>query len=187
VSRRLATGGAATSPALTAVHNVFKRISVLAVMSLCACATIPPGPSVLSLPGSKKSFDQFRADDVTCRDYAHQQVAGTTPERAAVDSGVLSAAVGTAIGAAAGAIIGGGEGAAIGAGAGLLVGSAAGSEAAWASASTVQERYDFAYQQCMYGQGHKVPVSGRFASSRRLAAPPAPPPPPPPNYPPPPL
>jgi YMGG-like Gly-zipper len=186
MSRRVGAGSATTSAALTAMHSMLKHLSALAALSLCACATVPSGPSVLSLPGSKKTFDQFRADDTMCRGYAYEQLAGIAPGYAATDSGIASAAVGTAIGAAAGALIGGGEGAAVGAGVGLLVGSAAGSQAAWSSALTAQERYDFAYQQCMYGSGHKVPVSGRFAQSRPYTAPPRPNYPPPPSYPPPP-
>jgi uncharacterized protein YcfJ len=160
------------------------RLSLLALIALSACATVPSGPSHLVLPGSRKSFDQFRADDAMCRQYAHDQVAGVTPEQAGVDSGVKSAVIGTAVGAAAGALIGGGRGAGIGAGAGLLVGSAAGAGAAAESSYGSQHRYDFSYEQCMYAQGHKVPVHGRFASSRPRST--YAPPPPPPNYPPPP-
>jgi hypothetical protein len=48
-----------------------------------------------------------------------------------------------------------------------------------------QPRYDFAYQQCMYARGHKVPVAGRYGESRDTARKGAPVPPPPPNQPPP--
>jgi hypothetical protein len=50
----------------------------------------------------------------------------------------------------------------------------------------MQHRFDFAYQQCMYAKGHKVPVAGRYGESSRAtqrAAPPPPPPPPPPTAP----
>jgi hypothetical protein len=141
------------------------------------------------LPGSGKNFDQFRADDMDCRQFAANQV-GNTPDGAAENSGLKSAAVGTLIGATAGAIIGGQRGAATGAGAGLIVGGASGAGAAGASQRTLQQRYDIGYQQCMYAKGHKVPMSGRFentrppvASSSTYAPPPppagAPPPPPP--------
>ena len=33
------------------------------VVLLTGCVTIPTGPSVMVLPGSGKSFDQFRLDD----------------------------------------------------------------------------------------------------------------------------
>jgi outer membrane lipoprotein SlyB len=170
-------------------------LSVAALLLLGACVSVPTGPSMLVLPGSGKNFDQFRADEYDCRQYAQSQVGGTTAEQASVDSGVRSAAIGTAVGAVAGAIVGGHQGAAAGAGAGLLFGSVAGAGAAQGSAYTLQQRYDIGYQQCMYVKGHQVPVSGRFDYSRRssttYAVPPQPqgasiPPPPPPGAPPPP-
>ena len=36
---------------------------LLALLALGACTTLPTGPSILALPGTGKSFDQFRADD----------------------------------------------------------------------------------------------------------------------------
>jgi hypothetical protein len=164
----------------------------LAVL-LVACTTIPEGPGVMVLPGTGKSFAQFRADDMECRNYALASVGGQTPDQAATDSGVKSAAVGTVVGAAAGAAIGGGEGAAIGAGSGLVIGGLAGTQSAYASGYSVQQRYDIGYIQCMYALGHQVPVSGRVYRQlepartapppppRNIPAPPAgnPPPPPP--------
>jgi hypothetical protein len=150
---------------------------------------MPSGPSVLVLPGTGKSFDQFRGDDYMCRQFAFGQVGGVTPNQVAVASGVGSAAIGTAVGAAAGAAIGGGEGAAVGAGGGLLAGSAVGAGAASSSGYVAQERYDMSYIQCMYSKGHRVPVSGRFIDESPAVgnSPPASvPPPPPPDAPPPP-
>ena len=152
---------------------------LIALLMLGACMTVPAGPSVTTLPGTGRSFDQFRADDAECRQFASAQVGGTTPNQAAADSGVASAVVGAVVGAAAGAALGGGShGAAVGAGTGLLVGSLAGTGAAGASAHSVQRRYDASYVQCMYAKGHKVPVSGGFTSSQqRPPAAYAPPPP----------
>ena len=46
-----------------------------ATLLLAACATVPPsGPSVMVLPGSGKTFDQFRSDDFTCRQFADGQI-----------------------------------------------------------------------------------------------------------------
>jgi hypothetical protein len=137
---------------------------------------------VLVLPGSNKTFDQFRADEQDCRQYASSQVGGNTPDQAAVDSAAKSAVVGTAIGAAAGGIIDGRRGAAFGAGTGLLVGSMAGAGASQGAAHSAQWRYDVGYQQCMYARGHKVPVAAsqfRYepGRTRRSAYPPPPPPP----------
>lgn len=145
---------------------------------LAACTTMPTGPSALVLPGTGKSFDQFRADDFSCRGYAQAQVGGTA-QQASVDSGVRSAALGTVLGAVAGAALDGGHGAGVGAGTGLAFGALAGTGAGESSAYGVQQRYDFAYQQCMYAQGHRVPVAGRLSESPAMSAYP------PPNMPPP--
>jgi hypothetical protein len=154
---------------------------------LSACAVVPTGPSVMALPGSGKTFDQFRADDANCRGFANQQVGGQTTNQAATNSAVGSAVLGTALGAAAGAAFGGGQGAAIGAGAGLLAGSAVGMGNSQGSAYDVQRRYDYAYMQCMYASGNRIPVQGRMVTTqppvqaqRYLPPPPPGSPPPPP-------
>ena len=171
------------------------RISpLMAVLLLGACATLPNGPGAMVLPGTGKSFDEFRANDAECRQYASSQI-GTTPNDAAVDSAVGSAVVGTAVGALAGALIGGHGGAGVGAATGLAIGATSGAGNSQYAGRTMQQRYDFSYQQCMYARGNKVPVVGRFetqypapVAARPAYAPPAAyaPPPPPPGYGPPP-
>jgi hypothetical protein len=138
-------------------------VILIALLGLSACTTIAPGPSVTAMPGNGKSFDQFRADDGMCRQYALQQGGGMTADQAAVDSGVRSAALGTVLGAVAGAAINGSRGASVGAGTGLLFGTMAGANAADRTGYDSQRRYDAGYTQCMYAQGHRVPVNGRFA------------------------
>lgn len=151
------------------MNHTLKVLSVLAVVVLSACTSVPTGPGVLVLPGTGKNFDRFRLDDADCRQYASAQIGGSTANAAATDSGVKSAVVGTAVGAVAGALLGGHDTAAVGAGAGLLIGSAAGAGAGDVSAFSLQQRYDFAYQQCMYAKGHRVPVPGGFDYSRQPA------------------
>jgi hypothetical protein len=150
-----------------------------------ACAQIPSGPSIPSLPGSTKSPAQFQADAAACRQYADAALGGVTAGQAYNDTVAANAIAGTALGAAAGAIIGSatgqaGAGAAIGAGTGLLFGSAAGSNVAGLSAADVQRRYDSVYLQCMYAKGNRVParvVAGAPSPSvRALPAPSYPPP-----------
>ena len=155
---------------------------------IAGCATPPPsGPSVMVLPGSGKSFDQFRFDDYECRSYASSQIGGATPQQASVDSGVKSAAIGTAVGAAAGGLMGGNSGAGVGAGVGLAAGALAGTGAANSSAYSLQQRYDFGYQQCMYAKGHQIPMAAsRYTPRNGRIRQAAPPPPPPPGVPPPP-
>jgi hypothetical protein len=167
---------------------ILKLSASVAVLALAACVSVPTGPAVMVLPGTGKSFDEFRFDEGNCRQYAYEQIGGHTAAQAQQDAAVSRAVVGTVIGAAAGAAIGGNAaGAATGAGVGLLGGSMVGSSYAGYSAYDAQHRYDIAYLQCMYAKGHRVPLAGQFTQS-----PPArphasyPPPPPPPNAPPPP-
>lgn len=150
---------------------------IFVALVLAGCVTVPTGPSVMVLPGTGKNFDQFRLDDYDCRQYAHAQVGGTTTQQAAEDSGVRSAVIGTAVGALAGAAIGGDSRAAgVGAGVGLLAGSAAGAGAGQGSGYELQRRYDYAYQQCMYAKGHRIPSAGRYSTEQRSYTPPPPPP-----------
>jgi hypothetical protein len=160
------------------MRRTLRLTPLIALLALAGCVTIPTGPSVLVLPGTGKSFDQFRLDDYDCKQYAQAQVGGTTTAEAAQQSGVASAIIGTAVGALAGAAIGGdSEAAGVGAGVGLLAGSAAGAGAGQASGYELQRRYDHAYQQCMYAKGHRVPVAGRYAPLEQRASTPPPPPP----------
>lgn len=154
----------------------------LAALVLAGCAVMPSGPSVMVLPGTGKNFDQFRADDYACRQFAFGQVGGVTANQAATNSAVGSAAVGTALGAAAGAAFNGGSGAAVGAGVGLLTGAAIGASNAQYAGYGSQRQYDAAYVQCMYASGHRVPVYGNMAAAPRPAAPTYYYPPPPPGY-----
>lgn len=164
-----------------------RACAVSGVLLLGACTVMPTGPSVMVLPGSGQTFERFRDDDATCRQYAYYQIGGKSADQAAKQSAVTSAVVGTAVGAAAGAAIGGGrEGAAVGAGTGLLLGSAVGSDAARSSGIGTQNQYDNAYIQCMYARGHRVPVPGNMSYSKPLRANDAGIPPPPPGAPPPP-
>jgi hypothetical protein len=174
-------------------HRATACLLLLAAgMVLAGCVTMPTGPSVMVLPGSGKPFEQFQADDALCRQWAMQQT-GIAPGEAAQQSGVGSAVVGTLVGAGLGAAIGAAAGnpalgAAAGAGAGLFGGTAVGANAAYASGTAVQYRYDVAYQQCMYAKGNQIPGivqaprPGRGASAapppppRISAAPPPPPP-----------
>lgn len=154
-------------------NNLF----LIPVLLIGGCTTLPDGPSVMAMPGTGMSFDQFRHDDNYCRHYAYEQIGGRTATQAGDDSFARSAVLGTAIGAIAGAALGGEHGAGTGAAAGLIVGGATGANAAQVSAYTAQRRYDNAYIQCMYFQGHRVPVSGNMMRAPRPSYYPPPPPP----------
>jgi hypothetical protein len=157
-------------------------IPLAAALTAAGCAVAPTGPDVLALPGTGRNFEEFRADDYACRDYAAMQISGKT--QAANEAAMRNAAVGTAVGTVAGAAIGGRSSAGVGAGMGLVVGSASGAEATRSSMYGSQRQYDNAYIQCMYAKGHRVPVSGNYTLSP--APQPATVPPPPPGTPPPP-
>lgn len=150
--------------------------ALAAPLLLTACISIPDGPSVTSLPGRGKNFDQFRAEDLDCRQYATNAIGGTSPNAAQTESAVKSGAVGAAVGGLAGAAIGGHHDAAAGAGVGLLMGAMAGSAAAASSGYDLQRRYDSAYVQCMYAKGNQVPMAAprRPAEYRRGYYPPSP-------------
>ena len=169
-----------------------KTLSLTALALVAGCATTPTGPSVMVLPGSGKTFDQFRFDDNECRQFALQSSGGKEADQAASDSGLKSAAVGAAVGALAGAAISrSGHGAAAGAGIGAAGGAIAGTGTGSQSARTVQGRYDVGYQQCMYSKGHQIPMAaGRYDRAQQRApssaVPPPPPPPPSSSAPPPP-
>lgn len=137
-------------------------VSVAAVAVLAGCVTVPVGPAVVVLPGSRKTLEQFNADEIACRNYAQAVIGGPNAAQPANDAAAANAVIGSALGAAAGAIIGSasgqaGAGAAIGAGTGLLFGSAAGSNVSGYSSYQLQRNYDVAYIQCMYARGNQVP------------------------------
>jgi hypothetical protein len=151
---------------------------VAAMLILTGCAATPMGPTVSVMPGPNKPFQLFQDDDLSCRQFANQQVAGQAD--AANNRAVGGAILGTVLGAGLGAAVGGGRGAAIGAGAGAVVGTGVGANGSQWSQLSIQQQYNVAYQQCMYSRGNQIPGGYR----RVYGAPP--PPPPPPGYPPPP-
>ena len=166
---------------------------------LSGCATMPTGPSVLVLPGTGKSFEQFQDDNEECKYWAAQQT-GAEPQPAAQHQAATDAVIGTLVGAGAGAAIGAASGnaaagAAIGGGSGLILGTAYGADAGYGWYSEIQRRYDNAFVQCMYAKGNQVPMNAP-PSGTSFGTPPssysAPPrtdesiPPPPPGPPPPP-
>jgi len=150
----------------------------IAALLLAACASAPSGPGVMVLPGSGRSFEEFRSDDTLCRRFATEQTGGSSAQQRGEEAAVASAAAGTVIGAVAGAAIGGRQGAAVGAGSGLIVGSVAGAEGGRQSVRGTQRQYDNACIQCMYAKGHRVPVPAGMTAAPPPARPANIPPPP---------
>ena len=160
-----------------------------AALALGACAVTPTTPSVMVLPGTQKSAEQFRADSAACQEQARALLSNDA--QAANNQAVANAAVGTLIGAAAGALLGQGSYnpsavAGWGAGAGLLIGSTVGGSNSQVASYSMQQRFDAVYVQCMYPRGHQVPGQVSYRRFAPATVPGYPPPNyPPPNYPPP--
>jgi hypothetical protein len=157
-------------------------VALIGVVVLAGCATAPTGPTVTVFPSPWKPFEIFQAEDAVCRQWAAQQV-GAPPGAPINQNAALGATVGTLVGAGLGAAIGAaagnpGAGAAIGAGTGLLGGAASGANADWGSAWGAQQRYDMAFQQCMYAKGNQVPGVIPYRQSGQTFGVPPPPPPP---------
>ena len=145
---------------------------------LGGCATMPAGPNVMVLPEPGKPFEEFQSDDAVCRQWALQQIQ-VPPSEIVNKKLVEGAAIGTAMGAGLGAAIGAASGepatgAAIGAGSGLIAGTAAASGPAHAAGWNAQQRYDNAYQQCMYAKGNQIPGFAAVSSKRAHWIPPPP-------------
>ncbi len=165
-----------------------RLLFIILLVTITGCATIPTGPTlaVMPAPGPApgKPFEVFVADDTVCRQFADRQT-GVNPQTAAAQQTVSGAAIGTAVGALAGVAIGAaaghpGIGAGVGAGTGLLAGTAAGAHAGYGTGFTLQQRYNIAYEQCMYAKGNQIP--GLVRTSPPAIPPSSSFPPPPPNY-----
>jgi outer membrane lipoprotein SlyB len=183
--------GAAMNLSRTAIVRLPLAVGALL---LGACTVMPTGPSVMALPGSRTSVEQFQSDAFACQQYAQTVVSTATGTAVNADNAAAnSAAAGAVLGAATGAIIGAatgqaGQGAAIGAGTGLLFGGMSGSYYTSMSSYQLQRGYDGAYLQCMYQRGHQVPASRGYSTASRAPYGPAGEAPsryPPPNQPPP--
>lgn len=149
-------------------------VPVAASLVLGACTVMPTGPSVMALPGSRMTLEQFQADTFDCQRYAQTVVAsaGGAVAANADNATAATAAAGAVTGAAMGALIGSatgqaGQGAAIGAGTGLLFGGMSGSYYGSMSSYQLQRGYDGAYLDCMYSRGHRVPAPRGYSASAR--------------------
>ena len=92
-----------------------RNLTFATLVLLFGCVSVPKQPTMIALPGSGKSLDQFSSDDLGCRQFAGSQ--------ATTESGGKSVIVVTA-----------------------------------QQANHMYARYDYAYLQCMYAKGHRIPV-----------------------------
>jgi hypothetical protein len=160
---------------------------VLILIGLSACATAPMSPSLVTLPGTGRSFDQFRADDYNCRLYGEVQIGLRSAQSAAAAAMTVGINPGTPGTINSAAFVGGGQGGAVGQ-AVTPPGVIPSSNLPAGTSYAAQQRYDNAYIQCMYASGNRVPVydSGTRPASGATqpanvplppaGAPPAPPP-----------
>ncbi len=148
--------------------NQLKCSLPIVTVVLCAgCVVAPTGPTIGVMPAPNKPFPVFQQDQSVCEQYASDQVAGGAAQ--ANNQEVETAVIGTALGAGLGAAVGGGRGAAVGAGTGAVVGTAVGAQPEGYAQWNLQQRYNYAYAQCMYAKGNQVP-------GYPVTAPPPPPP-----------
>jgi hypothetical protein len=50
-------------------------LAVIVTVAIAGCASAPTGPSVMVLPGTGKSMDQFQTEDARCRQVAAAELA----------------------------------------------------------------------------------------------------------------
>jgi uncharacterized protein YcfJ len=130
--------------------------AVALTVSLAACVTPPPAPTIATAPGPNKSFDAFAADQAVCQQYATAQ---TAPQAyAATNQAVGATLLTTALGAAIGGAVGGGHAAGIGAASGAALGVFGGAANSGFAEMSLQQQYDVLYGQCMYAHGNQVPA-----------------------------
>ena len=124
------------------------------LMLFTACASTPMGPTVRALPTQGKPFEQFQAEQASCKQYADDQVQGQADR--ANSTGLLEGVGGTILGAGLGAALGGGHGAAVGAGLGAVGGTAVGASTSGHEQRGIQGQYNDAYVQCMVAKGNQI-------------------------------
>jgi hypothetical protein len=130
-------------------------VMVATLVAVAGCAVRPMGPSVAVMPAANKPFDVFQQEVTSCKQYAEQQVSGQA--EAANRQSVGASVLGTGLGALGGAL-GGGGAAGVGAATGAIADTGAGAaESSQAAQPAIQQRYDTAFEQCMYAKGNQVP------------------------------
>ncbi len=136
--------------------KVKRLLGLTMMLILSACASIPDAPHVNVLPAKGVTLEQFRLDDLQCREFAQDQISDDISNKSAMET-LTDIAIGSAVGALAGQAIGHNThgtvtGLAIGAGLGL----ATGAYQAHKNSEDAQRHYDSAYQQCMSIKGHVI-------------------------------
>ncbi len=118
--------------------STLSKINIVFIsLILTACINLPSAPTVMTLPGTGKSFNQFLADDQSCQQFAYTQIGGTPSKTSKINTINNTPSVNSNYYSPNNS---------------SYVGQ--------------QYRYDMSYIQCMYAKGHRVPVSGQITSSK---------------------
>jgi hypothetical protein len=126
-------------------------VALPALLLISAGVSTPTGPTVAVMPPYGKPLGMFQDDDTVCRPFASVQVEGEAAHANWMHAAIAGG--GTLLGAGLGAAIGGGQGA----GAGALGGTAISAIPSSRAQTTIQDRYDIVYDQCMFTRGNPVP------------------------------
>lgn len=154
-------------------HSKIALFVGVPVLFLSACATQPLGPTVQVMPGATKPFEIFQDDQVACKKYADEQVAGQAD--AQNKKAIGTAAIGTALGGLLGAAVGGNQGAGVGGATGAIAGTGVAANGVNSGQMSIQDQYNNAYLQCMYSKGNQVPGAAPQSAAVPTGMPPPPP------------
>lgn len=139
----------------------------LVFVLLSGCATLPDGPSIRALPGTGKTFEEFRSADDACRQNSFERVQGLGADLGVTETDQKRAGGETAVHAAIGEPMRAEDTETE-----SRTGSATRPDTRDVSGRDLQHQYDSAYVKCMYLKGHRVPVSGQvIAPSSQSASP----------------
>lgn len=133
--------------------HFLKGVPLLTLALLAGCYTMPEGPTVTTLQGDAKNANEFRTDNVDCRQYAATQ----TDEAVAAAAGHPARVTGDWHGAAPDVAPGGRDATVAGRTGSVIDGI----DSAQFAGFGPQEVYNRAYVQCMYFRGNKVPLLAR--------------------------
>lgn len=151
----------------TAALIVSALVTISTLSGCVVASTGPQGPSMTVLPGTGKTFADFKQDDNECRQFARDSIGGSKSGMGEVVKALGITGVGAGLGAAVGGGIGGTHtnrySPTLNAQSGTAIGVAGGAATAMqthnADANNDQARYDHAYVECMYANHNKIPAS----------------------------
>jgi hypothetical protein len=142
------------------MHRTGITILALGALGLAGCATPLLSPTVTATPRPYESSDVFQMDRVECTNYADRQIA---PRIEAANNRAAASVALDAGFAGLGAIAGAQDAASAGS---IWESDVGSSDTSDATNPSLQQRYDFAYAQCMSAKGNNVPAFATPAGER---------------------